>query len=70
MQVARRSGRKKKILKIHDHNVRGKELIMTRKAAVDSLRLEFTGGEKRSAHYAKWSMGGLGWLCTLLAAIG
>ena len=28
---------------IHDYNVRHQEIIMTRKAAVDSLRLEFTG---------------------------
>ena len=32
---------------IHDHNVHHQEIIMTRKAAVDSLRLEFTGGKAK-----------------------
>ena len=32
---------------IHDHNVRHQEIIMTRKAAVNSLRLEFTGGKAK-----------------------
>ena len=32
---------------IHDHNVRSKEVVMTRKAAVDALRLEFSGGKAK-----------------------
>ena len=39
---------------------------MTRKAAVDALRLEFSGG-KRNAHSDKWNMGALVWLCILHA---
>ena len=34
---------KRRYSNIHDHNVRSKEVIMTRKAAVDALRLEFSG---------------------------
>ena len=38
---------KRRYPNIHDHNVRSKEVIMTRKAAVDSLRLEFSGGKAK-----------------------
>ena len=38
---------KRRYSNIHDHNVRSKEVIMTRKAAVDSLRLEFSGGKAK-----------------------
>ena len=38
---------KRRYSNIHDHNVRHQEIIMTRKAAVDSLRLEFTGGKAK-----------------------
>ena len=37
----------KRYSNIHDHNARHQEIIMTRKAAVDSLRLEFTGGKAK-----------------------
>ena len=32
---------------IHDHNVRSKEVILTRTAAVDALRLDFSGGKAK-----------------------
>ena len=38
---------KRRYPNIHDHNVRHQENIMTTKAAVDSLRLEFTGGKAK-----------------------
>ena len=37
----------KRYSNIHEQNVRHQENIMTRKAAVDSLRLEFTGGKAK-----------------------
>ena len=38
---------KRRYSNMHDHNVRHQEIIIARKAAVDSLRLEFTGGKAK-----------------------